>query len=311
MRRIVGLVLFLWSGLISAVSLKNIVVFGDSLSDNGNFYEYMQHQLPSAPSYYEGRFSNGPIWIDHLLSFYFPKTSTQHLLDYAFGGAGVSLDPNTKMLFTLNREIDSYLLSHQNQANSQSLFVVWMGANNYLELDHEPAQMVGEVNDGIKNGLQRLVDSGAKHLLILNLPDLGKTPYAKLIHAEELLTRLTVDHNQQLRLNLNQLQQRNPSVQWLHFDVNAMLHSFLSEPQHFGFTHVDKACYQSMAALPILAQYSKYSLIKMALSFNVNSKQDSCERNLFFDFIHPASRTHELMALQVQQLLTKAGIEFH
>src|SRR3990167_10013672 len=156
MRSLIGFILFLFSGFISAASLKNVVVFGDSLSENGNLYEYMQHELPLSPPYFEGRFSNGPLWIEHVLNFYFPQHAEQHLLDYAFGGAGVSEDPKTQMLFTLNHEIDSYLLSHQEKADSQSLFIVWIGANNYLELDSQSAQTVIEVNDGIEHSVQRL-----------------------------------------------------------------------------------------------------------------------------------------------------------
>ena len=308
MKGIIGLILFLFSGLTFAGSLKNVVVFGDSLSDNGNLYEYMQHQLPLSPPYFEGRFSNGPLWVEHLLNYYFPKTPAQHLLDYAFGGAGVSLDPNTQMLFTLDHEIDSYLLSHQENADAHSLFVVWVGANNYLDLDNQSAQTVIEVNEGIKHSLQRLADAGAKHILIFNLPDLGKTPYAKLVHVEELLTSLTSEHNQKLLFTINQLKRDNPAVQWLSFDVNALLNSFLTDPQRFGFTHVDSTCYESRVAMPILTQYSQYSMVKMASRININSRQDHCEGYLFFDPIHPASRAHELMANDVRQLLDTAGI---
>ncbi|OGV38476.1 MAG: lysophospholipase [Legionellales bacterium RIFCSPHIGHO2_12_FULL_42_9] len=308
MKRIIGLILFLFNGLTFSVSLKNVVVFGDSLSDNGNLYEYMQHQLPLSPPYFEGRFSNGPLWVEHVLNFYFPETPEKHLLDYAFGGAGVSLDPNTEMLFTLDHEIDSYLLSHQEKVDAQSLFVVWVGANNYLDLENQSEQTVIEVNEGIKHSLQRLADAGALHILIFNLPDLGKTPYAKLVNARELLTRATTSHNQQLALTINQLQHDNPGVQWLSFDVNALLNSFLIEPQRFGFTNVDSTCYESMAAMPILTQYSKYSMVKVASRININSRQDHCEGYLFFDPIHPASRAHELMANHVQQLLDKSGI---
>ncbi len=49
---------FVFSGIVADAPLHNIVVFGDSLSDNGNLYEIMKHQLPQSPPYFEGRFSN-------------------------------------------------------------------------------------------------------------------------------------------------------------------------------------------------------------------------------------------------------------
>ena len=43
-----------------------IVAFGDSLSDTGNVSILTGGALPPAPYYFEGRFSNGPIWLDQL-----------------------------------------------------------------------------------------------------------------------------------------------------------------------------------------------------------------------------------------------------
>jgi len=40
---------FLFSGIVAATPLHNVVIFGDSLSDNGNLYEFMKHQLPQSP----------------------------------------------------------------------------------------------------------------------------------------------------------------------------------------------------------------------------------------------------------------------
>lgn len=99
MKLLASLCAFLLSGVVSATPLNNIVVFGDSLSDNGNLYEYMKHQLPQSPPYFEGRFSNGPVWIERLAASYFPNDPNSHLLDYAFGGAGVSVDEEDDEVF--------------------------------------------------------------------------------------------------------------------------------------------------------------------------------------------------------------------
>ena len=42
-----------------------IYVFGDSYCDVGNIFKATGGTVP-APPYFDGRFSNGPIWIDHL-----------------------------------------------------------------------------------------------------------------------------------------------------------------------------------------------------------------------------------------------------
>lgn len=40
-------------------------VFGDSLSERGNFFLASGGAFPPTPPYHEGRFSNGPAWIEY------------------------------------------------------------------------------------------------------------------------------------------------------------------------------------------------------------------------------------------------------
>jgi phospholipase/lecithinase/hemolysin len=316
MKHFLSLVLFLFSGLLSAASLKGVVVFGDSLSDNGNLYEYMQHQIPASPPYFEGRFSDGPVWVERLVSTYFPKDSTPHLLDYAFGGAGVSEDPNTDMSFTLQRELESYLLSHQDKADARSLFVVWMGANNYLGLPLQVESVVNEVNAGLKHSLQRLADAGAKHILVFNLPDLGQSPYARLVSAESLLSEYTRLHNQKLRESVDALRQSNPNVQWLYFDANTMFNAVVAHPELYGIHNVDSMCYgstlsnEAMLRSDTLSGLSKPAMIQVASRVAKQVESANCEGYLFFDPVHPTALAHALIAHDVHRLLNDAGVEW-
>src|SRR5437588_8056906 len=63
----------------NADKYRRLVVFGDSLSDNGNLFALTG--FPPAP-YYMGRFSNGPVWVEDLAQYL-----DVPLDDYAFGGA--------------------------------------------------------------------------------------------------------------------------------------------------------------------------------------------------------------------------------
>ena len=45
-----------------AASFDEIVVFGDSLSDNGNLVIIEDQPVPDPELYYQGRFSDGPVW---------------------------------------------------------------------------------------------------------------------------------------------------------------------------------------------------------------------------------------------------------
>src|SRR5579863_2178064 len=66
----------------------NLYVFGDSYCDVGNVSIATQGARPG-PLYYEGRFSNGPLWVDHIAS-YLGVPLTPALAggtDFAFAGA--------------------------------------------------------------------------------------------------------------------------------------------------------------------------------------------------------------------------------
>ena len=295
------------SSLVSATSLNKIVVFGDSLSDNGNLYEYMKHQLPISPPYYEGRFTNGPVWVELVASAYYPTDANAHLLDYAFGGAGVLEDEDgDDGLFTLRREMDSYFLAHQDKGDADSLYIVWIGSNNYLGVPDDVAKTLYDVNLGLQHALQRLVDHGAKHVLVVNLPDLGKIPAARDFDAVDILSYFTKEHNAILSKNIQELENNYPSVQWMYLDVNVMMQDMMTNPQNYGFTNIMDTCYEQMGN-----DGSPKSVLKIVASIKPKARKDACTGYLFFDPVHPSFVAHQFMAEKAKAILAEAGIEFH
>ncbi len=79
------------AALATTPTYDNLYVFGDSYCDVGNIFAATSGAEPAAP-YYQGRFSNGPIWLDHVAGFLgVPmKASLLGGTDYAFGGAWVT-----------------------------------------------------------------------------------------------------------------------------------------------------------------------------------------------------------------------------
>lgn len=300
-----------FSAMTSATSLNKLVVFGDSLSDNGNLYEYMKRELPLSPPYYKGRFTNGPVWVELLMEkYYSKKEAPTHLLDYAFGGAGVAENDNTDtdpddVLFTLNREIDSYLLSHNDKADDSSLYIVWIGANNYLAAPEDIDKTVSTVTDGIKHELQRLVQKGAKHIMVVNLPDLGKTPAARDFDSVDLLTALSLKHNETLKNIVSELEENTPSVHWFYFNINVLIDDMMGSPEHFGITNMVDTCYEEMVSQP-----SERSVLKMVSSVKSRANVDACTGYLFFDPVHPSEPAHVEMANRTKKMLDDVGITF-
>ncbi len=308
MKLIVSIFTLLFSLSVTATPLDKMVVFGDSLSDNGNLYEYMKHQIPLSPPYYEGRFTNGPVWVELLMQKYYPRHWESSLLDYAFGGAGVAgegMEDEDDTLFTLRQEIDSYLLAHADKADENSLYVVWMGSNNYLAIPDEPEKAVDDVIWGIKNNIERLIAKGAKHIMVINLPDLGVIPAARDFDAIDILSYCSKRHNELLVKTVDQLQANYPEVQWVYYDVNELLNDMLANPANYGYTNVNDTCYEEMINHP-----SSKSILNLVSSVKLAAKKDACTGYMFFDPVHPAEPAHVVMADKIYNLLTEKGITF-
>lgn len=295
-----------FSTLVSAAPINKFVVFGDSLSDNGNLYEYMKHQLPLSPPYYEGRFTNGPVWVELLTKFYFPNDSKQRLLDYAFGGAGVlDGDEDDEDLFTLRREMDSYFLAHQDKADENSLYIMWIGSNNYLAVPDDVEKTIREVTLGIKSSLVRLVEHGAKNILVVNLPDLGKVPAARDYEVPSILTYYSTRHNSILANTMVELRSRYADVKWFYFEVDQLMEEMFKDPQSFGFTNITDTCYEEMAV-----SASANPVLKMVATVKPKEQQDACTGYMFFDPVHPSFIAHEFMVERTKRLFDASGLKF-
>ena len=292
-----------FSGLLVAAPIHNIVIFGDSLSDNGNLYEMMDHKLPPSPPYFEGRFSNGLVWNELLAARYFSDPQ-KHLQNYALGGAGVSEDPDDFELLTLTKEIENYFTAHEDQASADSLYVVWIGGNNYLANPPNADEEIQRVNDGIKIGMQRLVEHGAKNIAIFNLPNLGSTPLAAEFDMVDRFTYFSEQNNKQLTTTFESLQQSYPQVNWWYIDLGQVFSEVLQNAADYGFTNTTGYCYDSLTK-----SITKNTVLDMVVGTKAQKGISNCEGYLFFDLVHPTALAHQVIADKVHGLLENAGIE--
>ena len=53
-------------GGVVAAPITDLYVFGDSLSDTGNLFALTFGIEPPSPPYFDGRFSDGPVWVETL-----------------------------------------------------------------------------------------------------------------------------------------------------------------------------------------------------------------------------------------------------
>ena len=70
---------------VLAQSTEGINIFGDSLVDNGNAFKATGGLVPPSPPYFNGRFSNGPVWVEGFSTeLKLPAGTTNN---FAVGGA--------------------------------------------------------------------------------------------------------------------------------------------------------------------------------------------------------------------------------
>lgn len=243
-----------------AESYSAVFVYGDSLSDNGNLFAVSG--VPPAP-YYNGRFSNGPVAVEQLAA-----QLAAPLFDFAWGGAttgiGNSGDGGSQTslgAFSLPgmlSELAAYPVPPA--LISSSLFIVWGGANDF-EAGGSVATAISDI-DAIVASLQA---SGATHILVPGLPDLGLTPE---FYGDANATAFSQQFNQGLQSTL-------PSGV-VYSDVYGLLNSVTQNPGAYGLTDVTTPC------------------------FNGVSVCSNPDQHLFWDDIHPTTAADSILASQFQ-----------
>jgi len=258
-RLVILLCSLLLCSTLFAGEIKEIVFIGDSLSDSGNLYEKIK-VIPKSPPYYKGRFSNGPTWAENVGKFYYDKSFID-FHNYAVGGATAFQHNPLKDGFappiTLTGEIYDYLLRSLFVNKSEVLYVIWIGANDYLyntktsDMDETSSQVI----ENISWAVDTLAGYGAKNFLLLNLPDLAVTPYATDSNLKNELHKVTLMHNTKLANAVKNLHTKYSHVKIAFIDVYGIFNDLLNNPQKFNqlygknITNMTQACWQGSMML--------------------------------------------------------------
>jgi phospholipase/lecithinase/hemolysin len=260
----------------STPTFDNIVFFGDSLSDDGNLYNVDLGLLPKSPPYFRGRFSNGPVWSERIAARFIDKNITSQ--NYAIGGEPVNYhDPFDGYLpFDLTDSLDDYYLHNLLTDKSQTLFVFWMGANDYFHKTTEPNKVVTEVVTTIEATIQNLIAHGAKNFLIINLPDIGETPWARTDGSVAMMTAITNLHNAKLQSAVVDLQNKNAGVILHLFDVNALYLDLLKNPASYNekykthITNVTDSCWAGGLTMKQMQQNENSISLDLEKNYKTN-----------------------------------------
>ena len=219
------IILYNFSGLSNTIpQFQHIVFFGDSLSDNGNLYNHSDHTIPKSPPYFDGRFSNGYVWSD-LVSY---KLLMQYNIDaanYAVGGATAFLhNPFQGYLpVSLSMEVSDYELRNLMSDKDNTLYVIWIGANDYLQGAADVDQATTGVVNAVISAVSALAGNTNAQFFIVQLPDIALTPEAKIKNLADNYLQLVTMHNQKLHDAIVNLRVQYPNNKIFEF-------SFIDHP---------------------------------------------------------------------------------
>jgi len=302
---------------------KRMVPFGDSLSDSGNYFidtrEFTVRPFDSIPTepYLIGQlhFSNGKTWIERLAtsrgsrrsglpSLAVPKFFTNYAVGRARARSVPALSdfpskvdrfgfPEPSDRFDFPEQVDRFLEDF-GRAPPNRLYVVWIGANDVRDAFEAFFVSPGEADAiatkaivATANGIIRLHRKGAKNFFVLNIPNLATTPaIAELgppftVIAEQLTEGYNLALERDVLDLLEQLFEGDINI--IRMDVFELLNTVVANPEAFGLSNVTDSCITP-------------DVIPGAICKNPN-------QYLFWDFIHPTRKAHEIIAKEAENIL--------
>jgi phospholipase/lecithinase/hemolysin len=286
------------------LNLDGVYVFGGSLSDVNNSFNASGGVIPAPPFYERGRITNGKVWVEYLsdelglnptpVTEVNPLNPPREGVNYAFGGVTTGNDSIFPGLPGLQTQVATFVGSLQGQsADPNALYILdtSTAANDYLG-GFEKTPIVPILN--ILTAAQVLADSGARNILVVNMPNIDQTPIGRQTNPQ-LLGLVSRMHNRALSRGLKKLERNNPEVNFISFDLRDLLQRISSDPKAFGLKNVTDGCTNtnlySPTAFPL--DPSKLTICKKPKNF------------LFWDSVHPTTHLHEIIADSAYDILSE------
>jgi outer membrane lipase/esterase len=280
-------------------SRPEVFVFGDSLSDPGNFFVYTgmvsvapYDVIPSAPYDTLGRqFSNGPTWaqafavrLGSLKSALPAFQNPVKFNNFAFGGARARAGGQVP---GAAEQLGLFLQAHGNTAPAEALYVVQFGGNDVRDAleaaSSNPAavpQIITEAIAATATTIQSLAMAGGRRFLVANVPDLGHAPAIRMLgpaavsgarNIASLYNGYLEGALQQLDIALGPL-----GADIARLDLFEFINSVVAQPESYGLSNVTDPCLTFFVLVdPVCENPNEY---------------------LFWDGIHPTWAAHRQLA---------------
>ncbi|KAJ1994267.1 hypothetical protein GGI25_005993 [Coemansia spiralis] len=289
-----GAVTLLFASVVAAEPISdtaNLIVLGDSLSDNGNTAALLKSE-----AYWDGRYTNGYVWNE-----YTSRLLGMSLINMAYANASSNNDitfmsSDGITIPSLHDQVHMLLAKYPspNQFHlDNDAIQIGIGSNDLFE--HAVGLLAGTVNlqdlairiaQSISTDIQLLINVGYKNIDLWSVPPLDKTPKVIALSASAYVKPMVERVNSIISQYVGEVISNNSAkTQSVHiFDLYSLVNNCL-EPQ-------------VLAALDI----SDY---KDACYNTVNNTVSIChnpDQYFFYDDVHPSSRVHYLWGVSAAVL---------
>ena len=307
-----GVLLFIlgFTGSAWGQNFSDVVVFGDSLSDSGNAASLQP--LPPGSS-----FTTNPdlVWSE-IVAETFGASGGNDLAggpNYAFAGACVN--PATPCDIdqspTVTEQITKYFFKSDDQADPNALYAIWGGANDVADslgfslknnptdlpmaqrLTQEETLAAARVN---VEQIRRLHNAGARNVMVFNLPDISKSPYAVNLGqvAQGALTQLVAAYNEGLYAGIRESEEGIVPI-----NIHALFDEIVDDHETYGFTDsTGTACGEPDAASAVSVTCGP-----QGSGYPVTYEDGANQQYVFADRSHPSGAMHAMIASMVTSTL--------
>lgn len=289
-----------------ALPYSNFYVLGDSLSDQGNLFAATRavagpaNALPDANHYFQGRFTNGPNYVD-LVSQALGLPVAPSIgggNNFAYGGARNTYNtventvggPFPAGLFPWSLTAEVAAFSARNVNDPNGLYLVFSGSNDVADIlvrGLNPATVIPGAVGGVMSGVQAFLAAGAKTIIVPNLPDLGLTP---LFNGNPQAAAGASLFSQQFNALLHAQLALINGPRIIEIDTFSLVRNLVANPGQFGLTNVTTTCYSGFVT-PIP------NGVECA----------NPDEFLFWDLVHPTAQVHEIFARSVLAAIPEPG----
>lgn len=219
-----------------------------------------------------------------------------------------------------------------------TLYTILVGGNDYLSLLNSERDVDAFIDDpddkeagsniindrvtrNIENHLYALSEIGARNIMVINLPDFGiipkllesknyhgrdnETEEARLVKLSMRLTEIIKNHNRLLKLRVEEFEKRFPEKRIVLVDIfsglkNTLLSQHFAKPSRFFNYQLDPDFVTT-----VLAGSNSATINKACYTDKVCPAPDKV---LFWDYVHPTTFGHCLLAAEIHQKLRAKGL---